>query len=618
MTQMERPKLAAKRPAAAAADPAATATADPPRKRTRAFPPQPSVAPHPLGIRPMGNLLFARSEPGFVDTRGRGLGPFARFDDEFLLAFLVTYLDDPRALCALGRASKAWYAFWAYDEIWKGWVLERWRDLPPGGPVPKVYVPTGWRHTYIHLVVGTPVEQLAQSPLVADPVQIPHLYSDLLFHPHLYASTPLAYLVDMLEALTATGVVRAMDAVDRPSVDAFVAAYEAPNKPCILRGCMAEWPAMRGGAWNWDALASRLGDVPLRAEAVDMLLAEYLAYMNAHPADEAPVYLFDKDYPKQGAGGCELAAGYTVPPYFTADLFSVLGATRPDYSWLIVGPERSGSSHHKDPNSTSAWNAVIRGAKLWLMYPPDLVPPGVFPSADGANVSTPVSLMDWWLNWFPQTRQLVRGVPRDRRPVWAVCREGEIAFVPCGWWHTVINLEPSIAITQNYVSQHNLRSVLEFLFCNREMISGYGNADDAADTVGGATASEDNAATEAPAAATSCAAAPSTASSARPGGNGNCVDARRLYEDFVQGLRTQRGDDAALMSVLDAFVREVVEPKQAQKSAGEGVVECNVKTEPSLTLWESILAGDGGAGAQQQQQQQGSHEQGSFLASLFG
>ena len=32
-------------------------------------------------------------------------------------------------------------------------------------------------------------------------------------------------------------------------------------------------------------------------------------------------------------------------------------------------------------------------------------------------------------------------------------------FVPAQWWHMVVNLEDSVAITQNYVSRQNLPEV---------------------------------------------------------------------------------------------------------------------------------------------------------------
>ena len=34
---------------------------------------------------------------------------------------------------------------------------------------------------------------------------------------------------------------------------------------------------------------------------------------------------------------------------------------------------------------------------------------------------------------------------------------GEILFVPSGWWHMAMNIEPTIAVTQNYVSSANVQ-----------------------------------------------------------------------------------------------------------------------------------------------------------------
>eukprot|EP00798_Chlamydomonas_sp_ICE-L_P015936 gene15936-22068_t len=39
------------------------------------------------------------------------------------------------------------------------------------------------------------------------------------------------------------------------------------------------------------------------------------------------------------------------------------------------------------------------------MYPPHVIPPGVHPSADGADVATSVTLVEWFLNFYEETKE---------------------------------------------------------------------------------------------------------------------------------------------------------------------------------------------------------------------
>ena len=49
---------------------------------------------------------------------------------------------------------------------------------------------------------------------------------------------------------------------------------------------------------------------------------------------------------------------------------------------------------------------------------------------------------------------------------------GEVMFVPHGYWHMVVNLDESIALTHNYVSTSNLSDCLRFLRDKTDQISG--------------------------------------------------------------------------------------------------------------------------------------------------
>lgn len=130
------------------------------------------------------------------------------------------------------------------------------------------------------------------------------------------------------------------------------------NKPFILTEPVKEWPAYR--EWSFQYLLKKFGQIEFRAEAVDWPLDKYMDYMNRNE-DESPLYLFDHSFvEKMGLqAGEDVDPHYWMPSCFGEDLFATLGSQRPDSRWLILGPERSGSTFHKDPNATRCVNLYI-------------------------------------------------------------------------------------------------------------------------------------------------------------------------------------------------------------------------------------------------------------------
>jgi hypothetical protein len=237
----------------------------------------------------------------------------------------------------------------------------------------------------------------------------------------------------------------------------FVERYERPNIPVILTGAMDRWPAFRGDGGRktnqkqqrWSCLQALLDASPLGrcAPHPSVLvgnqpwpLREYVRYARDND-DEMPLYLFDKRFADKAPGMAQMCQ--PLPDHvFGQDLFSLLpAASRPDWRWLIAGPARSGSTFHVDPNATSAWNAVVSGAKRWVMFPPlgggggggaaarggagrggggggataggsgsvgaggGGPPPGVHPSPDGAEVAAPVSILEWYFAFYEAARE---------------------------------------------------------------------------------------------------------------------------------------------------------------------------------------------------------------------
>jgi hypothetical protein len=287
------------------------------------------------------------------------------------------------------------------------------------------------------------------------------LYSDVLHRPFFCAHTSLKKYVNGIPPRNQISRMKDL------TYDEFSLKWS--DKPFILTQPVQEWPIY--GEWTAEWLLKAYEHVIFRAESVDWSLNTYINYMKQNE-DESPLYLFDRGFAekmKLATGTNEESTSYMAPRCFGDDLFDLLGSQRPDSRWIIMGPARSGSTFHKDPNATSAWNAVLTGSKYWLMFPsgPDIPPPpGVILSEDASEITSPLSIAEYLLTFH----EMARSTPGCRE---GICYAGEVLHVPSGWFHLVLNLEESIAITQNFVPRRKLSDVLRFLRDSPDQISGF-------------------------------------------------------------------------------------------------------------------------------------------------
>jgi len=249
----------------------------------------------------------------------------------------------------------------------------------------------------------------------------------------------------------------------------FYEHFASKCQPVIVEDVCDDWPAMR--RWSIDALEERFRHIAFKVAKDDKgkklrMKFKYYADYIRRQQDDSPLYLFETNVDDNGYIRA-LCQDYEVPDIFPHDWLALVNNdARPPFRWFCIGPKRSGTTVHTDPLGTAAWNVVTHGCKRWVLFEP-----GESKKAVKGRDLLKDGEDDEAIMYFDYLLPRIKKAHPELKVYEGLQKPGEVIFVPGDWWHGVLNLEDTVAITQNYCGPDNFDMVWSKTRKEREKVA---------------------------------------------------------------------------------------------------------------------------------------------------
>eukprot|EP00656_Telonema_subtile_P015550 TRINITY_DN18164_c0_g1_i2.p1 TRINITY_DN18164_c0_g1~~TRINITY_DN18164_c0_g1_i2.p1 ORF type:complete len:289 (+),score=79.70 TRINITY_DN18164_c0_g1_i2:193-1059(+) len=248
------------------------------------------------------------------------------------------------------------------------------------------------------------------------------------------------------------------------------------NTPVVIEGLSADWEAAEQWSMEWFITDPKVAQEPVQVfltkqydgATMDCTMSQYVQSFgelkrNAAQSGEDVPYLRSWEI---GQLRQEMLEGCKGGFEYFKDMFKLMPAgsmVKPPFSWLFIGPGGSYTGVHADAVSSKlfeggvltvdAWTTVIRGRKLFRLWPPEALEhlyvgkiSGRYGSREFVDMTNPE------MDRFPRCT--------EHSPIEITVTEGQVIYIPKNWAHDVLALEDTISLTTHWLTRANLRAVM--------------------------------------------------------------------------------------------------------------------------------------------------------------